>query len=385
MTGQANAAQITSAVANQRQTAACTPYKGLIHFEGTDMKAALLTTFGTAPEITDLADPVCPPDGAIVAVRACGVCRSDHHAWKGADADVVLPHVMGHEFSGDVLEVGPECHSVQPGDRVTAPFILGCGTCPDCRAGEPTICDHQHVIGFTGWGAFAERIAMSRADFNLVRLPDGVDYLTAAGMGCRVTTAFRGIVDRARIQPGEWLAVHGCGGVGLSAIMIGAALGARVLAVDINPQALEKAREMGATAVLDARTCDNVAQAVRDMTDGGVHVSVDALGITQTFNTSLQSLRKMGRHVQIGMPLGAHATPSLPLLDLVYARQITLHGTRGIGAHRFSALFDMISAGRMNPSRLITRDIALSDLPNALLEMDNFQGCGVTVIDRMSA
>lgn len=349
------------------------------------MKAALLTSFGTAPEITTLADPACPRDGAIVAVRACGVCRSDHHAWKGADPDVVLPHVMGHEFSGDVLEVGPECRGVRPGDRVTAPFILGCGTCPDCHAGEPTICDHQHVIGFTGWGAFAERIAIPRADFNLVHLPDSVGYLAAAGMGCRVTTAFRGIVDRANIQPGEWLAVHGCGGVGLSAIMIGAALGARVLAVDINPHALEKARQMGANAVLDARTRDNVGEAVRDMTDGGVHVSVDGLGITQTFHNSLQSLRKMGRHVQIGMPLGAHATPSLPLLDLVYARQITLHGTRGIGAHRFSALFDMISAGRMNPSRLITRTIALSDLPNALLDMDNFQGCGVTVIDRMSA
>lgn len=348
------------------------------------MKAALLTAFETPPQIVDVADPDCPRDGAIIAVRACGVCRSDHHAWKGADPDVVLPHVMGHEFSGDVLEIGPECRGVKPGDRVTAPFILGCGAYPDCRAGEPTICDYQHVIGFTGWGAFAERIAIPRADFNLVRLPDSVDYLSAAGMGCRVTTAFRGIVDRAHIQPGEWLAVHGCGGVGLSAIMIGAALGARVLAVDINRHALEKAREMGANAVLDAGACGDVGQAVRDMTDSGVHVSVDALGLNQTFINSLTSLRKMGRHVQIGMPLGAHATPPLPLLDLVYARQITLHGTRGIGAHRFSALFDMIRAGRMDPSQLITRKIALSDTPSALVEMDNFQGCGVTVIDRMS-
>jgi len=348
------------------------------------MKAALLTRFATPPEIVDVTEPDCPRDGAVVAIRACGVCRSDHHAWKGADPDVVLPHIMGHEFSGDVLEVGPECHAVKPGDRVTAPFILGCGTCPDCRAGEPTICDHQHVIGFTGWGAFAERIAIPRADFNLVRLPDSVDYLTAAGMGCRVTTAFRGIVDRAAIQPGEWLAVHGCGGVGLSAIMIGSALGARVLAVDITADALTKAQEMGANAVLNARTTDDVGETLRDMTDGGVHVSVDALGVTDTFVNSLKSLRKMGRHVQIGMPLGAHAAPALPLLDLVYSRQITLHGTRGIGAHRFSALFDMIHAGRMDPSRLITRKIALSDAPSALSDMDKFEGCGVTVIDRMA-
>ena len=348
------------------------------------MRAALLSRFDTPVAITELPNPACPRDGAVIAVRACGVCRSDHHAWKGADPDVALPHVMGHEFAGDVIETGPECHAVRPGDRVTAPFILGCGTCPDCRGGEPTICEHQQVIGFTQWGAFAERIAIPRADFNLVRLPDAMDYAAAAGMGCRVTTAFRAVVDRAQIEPGEWLAVHGCGGVGLSAIMIGAALGARVLAIDIAPGALAISRELGATATLDARSTDDVGAAVRDLTGGGAHVSLDALGITATFHNSLEGLRKMGRHVQIGMPLGDHARPDLPLLDLVYARQITLHGTRGIGAHRFAALMGMIEAGRFDPARLVTRQIGLSGLNAALAEMDGYTGTGVTVVDDMS-
>ena len=349
------------------------------------MKAALLTAFDTAPEITDVPDPECPRDGVIVAVRACGVCRSDHHAWKGADPDVELPHVMGHEFSGDVIAVGPECHGFSEGDRVTAPFILGCGTCPDCRGGEPTICNHQHVIGFSGWGAFAEQIAIPRADFNLVTLPEGVGYAAAAGMGCRVTTAFRGVVDRARIQPGEWLSIHGCGGVGLSAIMIGAALGARVLAVDVNPSALEAAREMGANVSLNATEHDDVGEAIRQATGGGAHVSIDALGVTTTFHNSLESLRKMGRHVQIGMPLGQHANPPIPLLDMIYSRQITLHGTRGIGAHRFASLFEMIAAGRIDPSRLITKEIALSGVAKALEEMNEFTGHGVTVITDMGS
>ncbi|SEK42024.1 alcohol dehydrogenase [Roseovarius azorensis] len=349
------------------------------------MRAALLSRYNTPTEITEVPDPACPRDGAVIAVRACGVCRSDHHAWKGADPDVILPHVMGHEFAGEVIEIGAECRAFAVGDRVTAPFILGCGACPDCRGGEPTICNHQQVIGFTGWGAFAERLAIPRADFNLVRLPDTMDYAAAAGMGCRVTTSFRAVVDRAKIQPGEWLSVHGCGGVGLSAIMIGAALGARVLAVDVNPEALKIAQSLGANATLDASQIENVGEAVRDLTNGGAHVSLDALGITDTFHNSLKSLRKMGRHVQIGMPLGRHATPELPLLELVYSRQITLHGTRGIGADRFAALFAMISAGRLAPERLVTKRIGLSGLNAALSAMDGYTGAGVTVVDNMAA
>jgi len=349
------------------------------------MRAALLSRYNSPTEITDVPDPTCPRDGAVIAVRACGVCRSDHHAWKGADPDVVLPHVMGHEFAGEVIEIGTECRAFSVGDRVTAPFILGCGTCPDCRAGEPTICNHQEVIGFTGWGAYAERLAIPRADFNLVRLPEGMDFAVAAGMGCRVTTSFRAVVDRAKLQPGEWLSVHGCGGVGLSAIMIGAALGARVLAVDVNPEALKLARSLGANTTLDASGTQDVGAAVRDLTQGGAHVSLDALGVTETFHNSLKSLRKLGRHVQIGMPLGRHATPELPLLELVYSRQITLHGTRGIGAARFAALFDMISAGRLAPERLVTKRISLSGLNAALKTMDGYTVAGVTVVDDMAA
>ena len=326
------------------------------------MRAALLTRYNTPTEITEVPDPECPRDGAVIAVRACGVCRSDHHAWKGADPDVILPHVMGHEFAGEVLEIGPECRAFAVGDRVT-----------------------EQVIGFTGWGAFAERLAIPRADFNLVRLPDTMGYAAAAGMGCRVTTAFRAVVDRAKTQPGEWLSVHGCGGVGLSAVMIGAAIGARVLAVDVNPEALRIAKTLGANVTLDASQIPDVGAAVRDLTQGGAHVSLDALGITDTFHNSLKSLRKLGRHVQIGMPLGRHATPELPLLELVYSRQITLHGTRGMGADRFDALFAMISAGHLDPDRLITKRIELSGLNDALSAMDGFQGYGVTVVDQLSA
>ena len=347
------------------------------------MKAAMFEAFGGPLMVRYVADPRCPADGVVVAVKACGVCRSDWHAWRGSDPDVAPPHVPGHELAGVVIATGPQCRRFRTGDRVTAPFIIACGDCPDCLGGDATVCNHQHVVGFSGWGAFAEAIAVPRADFNLVRLPDSMDFAEAAAMGCRLTTAFRGLVDRAQLKPGEWLAIHGCGGVGLSAVMVAAAIGAQVLAVDVNDEALALARHLGATATLNPKSFGDTAEAVREMTGGGAHVSIDALGITATFHNSIRGLRKLGRHVQIGMPLEEHATPSVPLLETVYARQISIMGTRGIAASRFPALLGMIAAGRLQPSRMITRRIALSEAGAALAAMNGYAGVGVTVIDRL--
>lgn len=348
------------------------------------MKALILNEPRGPLLVTDTPDPICPADGVIVQLQACGVCRSDHHAWVGADPDVVMPHVMGHELAGTVADVGRDVRDIRPGMRVTAPFILGCGTCPDCTGGEATACNHQEVIGFTLWGAFAEAIAVPRADFNLVPLPDLMPFDVAAGMGCRVTTAWRALTDRAALQPGEWLAVHGCGGVGLSAVLIAKALGARVVAVDISSDALDMAARLGADICIDASTGD-VGARVREASDGGTHVSVEALGITQTFDASLRSLRKLGRHVQVGMPVGTHATPPLPLLELIYARQLALHGTRGIGAKGFGALLDMVDNGALPLDRLMGPHIALSGVHAALSAMDGVQPPGVTVITDFTA
>jgi alcohol dehydrogenase len=346
------------------------------------MRAALIEAFNKPLIVRDVAEPQCPPDGAVVSVRACGVCRSDWHAWTGADPDVSAPHVPGHEFAGIVEEVGRDCRRFKRGDRVTAPFILACGQCSDCVGGDPTVCNHQHVVGFSSWGAFAERIAVPRADFNLVQLPETIAFTAAAGMGCRVTTSFRAVVDRAKLQPGEWLAIHGAGGVGLSALLIGAAIGASVLAIDVNEEALKLARALGATKTLNVSGVSDVGAAVREATGGGAHVSLDALGITATFHNSIRGLRKLGRHVQIGMPLGRHAEPTIPLLELVYSRQISIMGTRGIPASRFPALFDMIAAGHIDPARLVTQTISLEEAGPALEAMNSYTGAGIKVIDR---
>lgn len=349
------------------------------------MRVALLERFREGPRSCEAPEPACPPDGAVIAVRACGLCRSDHHAWSGADPDLRLPHVMGHEFAGEIVETGPDCRRFAVGQLVTVPFILGCGTCEDCRAGEPTVCARQGVLGFTLPGAFAERVAVPGADFNLVALPDGLDFAAAAAMGCRVTTAWRALTERGRLRAGEWVAVHGCGGVGLSAVMLASALEGRVVAVDVAEGALGQARALGAEHVLDARRAGDVGEAVHGLTGGGAHLSIEALGHTATFEASLRSLRPLGRHVQVGMPVGAHARVTLALLDLVYARQLSLLGTRGLGAHGFGALLELVREGRVDLARLVTRRIALDELGEALALMDGSPPPGVTVVDRFRA
>ncbi|MDX1710519.1 MAG: zinc-dependent alcohol dehydrogenase family protein [Rhodovibrionaceae bacterium] len=345
------------------------------------MRAAIFHAFNEALKIETVPDPAPPADGVVVRVEACGICRSDLHGWVGTDPDVVLPHVPGHEFAGTVEAVGPDCRRWKAGDRVVAPFIIACGQCPACRSGDPTVCPDQYVPGFTGWGAFAEFIALPRADFNLERLPEASNPVEAAGMGCRFTTAYRGLVERAGLGPGEWLAVHGCGGVGLSAVMLGAALGASVLAVDIGDEKLALARELGANATLNARDSNDVAEAVLDITGGGAHVSVDALGVSETMRNSVLSLRPLGRHVQIGMPAGAHVAPAMPM-DVVYRRQLSLLGSRGVAAHRLPGIFEMVAAGRVEPGRMVTRRVSLEEAGDVLADMREFKGLGVAVIDR---
>lgn len=341
------------------------------------MKAVVYADYGDLPALTDVPDPACPADGVVVAVRATGVCRSDWHAWRGHDP-VPLPHVPGHELAGEVAAVGPDVTAWRVGDRVTVPFVCGCGICAYCRAGEAQVCPHQTQPGFTGPGSFAERVALHAADVNLVRLPDSLDFVTAASLGCRFATAFRALTVHGRVRDGDWLAVHGCGGVGLSAVQIGVALGARVVAVDVRPAALRLAGELGAEVLVDARHTDTVS-AVLAATGDGAHVSVDALGSQATAVASVRCLRRRGRHVQVGLLLGDAATPPLPM-DLVVARELAVHGSHGMAAHEYPAMLAMVADGRLRPDRLVGSVIGLADAGAALAALDGTPSVGMTVV-----
>lgn len=344
------------------------------------MKAVLFENFQETPKLVTVDDPRPETHGVVLKVAATGVCRSDWHGWMGHDSDIALPHVPGHELAGVIEAVGKNVTRWKVGDKVTVPFICGCGSCSECHAGHQQVCLHQEQPGFTHWGSFAEYVGIHQADLNLVSLPESMGFATAASLGCRFATAFRAVIDQGKVNAGQWVAVHGCGGVGLSAVMIAAAAGANVIGVDLDPEKLLLARELGAVATINGREAD-VPEAIRTITRGGAHVSLDALGHPVTMTNSILGLRPRGKHIQVGLMLGEHSAPSVPMPRIV-GYEIELLGSHGMQAHRYGAMLDMVASGKLDPARLVGKQISLAEAPEALMNMDKFQTVGATVITR---
>jgi D-arabinose 1-dehydrogenase-like Zn-dependent alcohol dehydrogenase len=347
------------------------------------MRAVVFERYGEAAEVREVADPQPAEHGVVVRVEATGLCRSDWHGWQGHDPDIALPHVPGHELAGVVEAVGARVTGWRPGDRVTVPFICACGTCPSCAAGDHQVCERQTQPGFTHWGSFAQYVALDHADVNLVALPGETSFATAASLGCRFATAYRAVVRQGRVAAGEWVAVHGCGGVGLSAVMIAAASGARVVAVDVSERALELARQFGAAQCLDATAVPDTAAAVRELTGGGAHLSLDALGSPGTCAASVHGLRRRGRHVQVGLLSSPAGTTPVPMARVI-ALELELLGSHGMAAHSYPPMLELVRSGVLRPDLLVTSTIGLEEVPAALAAMGTAPGAGATVVEPWS-
>lgn len=345
------------------------------------MRAVVLDAVRALPEVREVDEPTAPGNGVVVRVMATGVCRSDWHAWAGHE-EIVFPHVPGHELAGVVVEVGEQVGRWRTGDRVTVPFVCGCGRCEWCRRGDAQVCPDQQQPGFTHWGSFAEYVALYAADTNLVGLPDQVDFAAAASLGCRFATAYRALVGRARVTEGEWVTVVGTGGVGLSAVMIAGALGARVVAVDRNPEALAVASALGAehTVLTDGTDGTDVPGTVADLTRGGSHVAVDAVGGEQACVDAILSLRRRGRHVQVGLlpPVDGH--PRLPMARVI-GWELDLLGSHGMAAVDYPAMLSLVEQGILQPQRLVERTIGLDDAAALLPGFDRVTVAGMTLVD----
>ncbi|MBY5933552.1 alcohol dehydrogenase catalytic domain-containing protein [Tateyamaria omphalii] len=339
------------------------------------MKAAVVRAFSEDLSIETVADPDCPDNGVVLEVAACGVCRSDYHGWTGEHPKVQNGSILGHEYCGTVVAAGKTAkHDV--GDKLIAPFILSCGDCEACRTGVSNTCAHQVVPGFGEPGAYAEYVAVP-FDHNLVHLPETMSPALAAGLGCRVTTAWHALTDRANVRAGEWVAVHGTGGIGLATLLLAKMLGARVIVVDVVDEKLMHATGLGADAAVNAAKTD-AAEAIRDITGGGAHVSVEALGIAATTNASIDCLRILGRHVHVGMPAGS----GMMEVNMrgIYTKQLSFFGTRGMPAWKYPTLLEMIERGDVDLTPMVAREVPLSGASAELRAMHGPTPPGTAVI-----
>jgi alcohol dehydrogenase len=332
------------------------------------MQAVVYDAFGGPLRVQEVAEPDCPADAVVVRVRATGICRSDWHAWQGHDPNVTLPHVLGHEFAGTVEHVGAALTGWVPGARVTTPFVCACGSCDQCRSGDHQVCPRQTQPGSTHWGSFAEQVVVRHADVNLVPLPAGMEFVTAAALGCRFATAYRAVTVHGQVGAGDWVAVHGCGGVGLSAVMVSVAAGARVVAVDPGAAARARALELGAEHALDPTGLPDplaLGARVRSLTGGGTRVALDGLGSEATLVAGLAGLRPRGRHVQVGLLVGDQERPAVPLGRLV-GEELSLHGSHGMSAADYPAMLARIVSGELRPDVLVGRVVGLDRVGDEL-------------------
>lgn len=347
------------------------------------MRAAVLESFKEPLKIwNDWKDPEIGPNDAIVKIMANGICRSDWHIWQGdwewMGFKPPLPVVLGHESAGIVQEVGANVTHFKKGDRVVFPFNQACGGCPTCSEGNQHICDNMALSMFLGAGGFAEYSPVASADVNLVNLPEAISFVQGAALGCRFMTAFHGVTAQGEVKPGDWVAVWGCGGVGLAAVDVASAMGANVIAVSRTQQKLNMAIELGAVASIQAG--EGVPEQIQEMTGGGVHVSLECLGTAATWMPSIMSLRKKGRLVRMGMS-GQEESGILPLpADLVTGHELEIRGSMGMQARCYPQMLRMIEAGKIHPQKLVSEEVPLEETSRVLEAMSTYDTLGYSVI-----
>lgn len=337
------------------------------------MKALVLEDVRKAV-VKEIPEPTINDDGILIQVKANGVCRSDWHFWNGH-----IPteqSIMGHEFGGIVVEVGKNIRNFKKGDRVVVPFTGSEGTCTMCMQGHTHLCDSRLVPGVAYSGGYGEYVAVPIGDRNVRHLPDEVTFRDAAALGCRFMTSYHGIIDQVKVLPGEWVAVYGCGGIGLSAINVATAFGANVIGVDINDANLDYAKRMGAVHTINSKRT-NPVEAIKELTKGGADVTVDGLGIQETCVNALMSLKPRGRHLQIGSNKETDVT--IPISKMIF-NEISFQTALGMPAHRYDLLLPLIVQGKLSPGKMINREIALSEVQGVLEEMSSFANPGTMVV-----
>jgi L-iditol 2-dehydrogenase len=323
------------------------------------MKALVLKEYNRLV-YEDVPEPQIGPDDVLVQVKACGICGSDVHGIDGSTGRRIPPIIMGHEAAGVIADVGSGVTGWQPGDRVTFDIAAYCGQCYFCRRGMINLCDHRRIVGvstpeFRMHGAFAEYVAIPQQV--LYHLPDGLPFEQAAMMEAVSVGAHA--LERTPISLHDAALVVGSGIIGLLIIQLLKLAGCgQIIAVDIEPDRLAKACQLGASAGLKSEV-DDVPQEVRRRTAGrGADIAFEAVGITPTVQMAVASLRKGGSLTLVG---NLAPTVELPLQEAVI-RQLTLIGSTN-AAGESEACLEMMASGLINVAALISAVAPLDEGP----------------------
>jgi 6-hydroxycyclohex-1-ene-1-carbonyl-CoA dehydrogenase len=324
------------------------------------MKSVLYHGPGSPLTIEERPVPKPGPGEVLVKVAACGVCHTDlHYLDHGVRTAKEPPLVLGHEPSGTVVEGGQGASLYKAGERVLLPAVLPCGRCRLCRLGRENICETMRMFGNHLDGAYAEYVTAPEKD--LFRLPEEVPLLEGSIIADALSTPFHAVARRGEVRPGDTVAVFGCGGVGMNLVQIAAAAGGRVVAIDQVDRKLEMARNIGASAVIDARTSGDVAKAVRRATDGGADVCFEAIGRPATIRQAFDSVRTGGRLVVVG-----YAAEEVPLpVSRVLFGVVTVLGSLGCRPADYPPLIRMVAEGRLRLKELVSHRFPLEGIHEA--------------------
>ena len=317
------------------------------------MKAVRLVEPGRPLEAQDI--PIPNPGGhdVLVRVEAAGICHSDVHYRAGKSRVHPLPLTLGHEVAGVVEKVGAEVSRLKIGDRVCLHYLATCGDCSYCNQGSEQFCETGAMIGKYRDGGFAEYICMpSRSVF---LLPKEIPFEQGAIMMCSSATSLHAL-NKGRLKPGESVAIFGVGGLGISAVQVARAFGAKeVFAVDIKPAKLEFARQLGAIPI-DAVTTDPVVE-IRRLTGGrGVDVALELIGLPQTMQQAVKCLAIKGRALLVGIyDKNFEIAPYADVLN----KEAEIIGVSDHLAQELPLLIEMVRQGRLDLSKVVTQTVPL--------------------------
>lgn len=341
------------------------------------MRAVYYDSFGSIPKVMQVPVPRIGPESVLLEVKSTGICRSDWHGWMGHDKDIQLPHVPGHEFAGIIVQLGTGVINWRIGQRVTTPFVQACGRCPTCLLNEQQICEFQEQAGFTHWGSYAEFVEVRNADINLVEIPGAMSFDQAAMMGCRFGTAYRALVDQAKVRRNDFILVLGCGGVGLSLIQIAWAMGIRVAAADINPEALKLAGECGAEILIPADP--KMVDAIWQWSENGLAACFDAVGVAAFVDMGLKTLKRRGKYVQVGLLPDQLGKPNFSMERLV-AHELEIVGSHGIQAWKYGEMLEFVRTSGIDLDSMISNICTLEESIDILTSLDLNRQAGINII-----